>query len=236
MSQAGLAARAGVSQASVSRCERGDLAQLSLDTLRRILLAAEVRLDLIPRWRGADLGRLLDEAHADMVERVGGMLASVGWEPQPEATFSVYGERGSVDVLALHGASGSILVVEVKSRLVDLQDTLAALDRKVRLGPQLAADRGWRAAPVSAWLVVRDTRTSRRVLASHRLTLRSALPTDGRTVAGWLGRPVGRSGRSHSCQIVLPGIVEGYPVRPMPGRDFPPERGSRRRACRIVAG
>jgi transcriptional regulator with XRE-family HTH domain len=191
LSQAVLAGRAAVSQATVSRCERGELEQLSVATVRRVLSAAEIRLDLVPRWRGADLARLVDEAHAGMVERVNRLLATADWEALAEVTFSVYGERGSLDVLGWHRASRSVLVVEVKSRLVDLQDTLAALDRKVRLAPQLAAERGWGGSPVSAWLVVRDSRTNRRVLAAHRLTLRTALPTDGRSVAGWLRRPVG---------------------------------------------
>ena len=61
----------------------------------------------------------------------------------PEVSFSVGGERGSVDVLAWHPGAGIALVVEVKSVVPDLQATLHGLDRKARIGPTLARDRGW---------------------------------------------------------------------------------------------
>jgi hypothetical protein len=62
---------------------------------------------------------------------------------QPEVSFNHYGDRGSCDLVALHPGAQALLVVEVKSRLGDVQDTLRRLDTKARLGPMLAEQLGW---------------------------------------------------------------------------------------------
>ena len=38
-----------------------------------------------------------------------------------EVSFSVYGERGSIDILAFHASTGSLLVIEIKSVVPDMQ-------------------------------------------------------------------------------------------------------------------
>ena len=63
--QADVAQRAGSSVTAVSRVERGQLDGMPLATLRRIAAALDIRVDLVPRWRGADLDRLLNAGHAD---------------------------------------------------------------------------------------------------------------------------------------------------------------------------
>ena len=52
---------------------------------------------------------------------------SAGWEVHPEATFNVFGERGSIDILAFHPRYGALLIVEVKSAVPDMQSMLADL-------------------------------------------------------------------------------------------------------------
>ena len=42
--------------------ERGLIRRMAVETLRDCLAVLEIRLDLVPMWRGADLGRLLDRA------------------------------------------------------------------------------------------------------------------------------------------------------------------------------
>lgn len=189
ITQQQLAVAAGMSQATVSRLERGHIQALSLSAIRRVTGVLEVRLELVPRWRGADLGRLLDATHADLVEIVLQRLRSAGWAAVPEATFSVFGERGSIDVLAWHAGRRSLLVIEVKSTIVEIHDLLAGVDRKRRLAHGIARERGWRPDHVSVWLVVRDDRTNRRRLARYRSSLRAAFPLDGRAVRTWLSEP-----------------------------------------------
>ena len=114
--QEDLSARAGVSRASVGRIERGQLASVPLGTIRRLATALDARFDTIVRWQGGDLGRLLNARHAAMHEAMARMFTSLdGWETEPEVSFSIYGERGIIDILAWHPARGILLVVELKT-------------------------------------------------------------------------------------------------------------------------
>jgi transcriptional regulator with XRE-family HTH domain len=137
--QCDVAARASVPQSTVSEIECGLVESLQLRTLRAVCAALEIRLALDLSWRGAELPRLLDSRHALLVERVVAILAAAGWEVVVEYTFSVFGERGSVDVLAWRPSERALLIVEVKTELSDLQNLLSVLDRKARLVPGLVA-------------------------------------------------------------------------------------------------
>ncbi len=190
--QEDVAAAAGVSRATVSRLERGHFAWFTFGTTVRVASALDVRLDVVPRWRGGELDRLLNARHSAMHELVAARFADLrGWQVVPEASFSIYGERGAVDVLGWHAARGMLLVVELKTEIVDVQDLLASVDRKRRLAARIGGERGWqcRRALTSAWVVVADGRANRARLARHVAVLRTAFPTDGRTMAGWLADP-----------------------------------------------
>ncbi len=86
--QADLAALAGVSRATVSRVERGDLDPLPLRTLREVCAAAGLRLVLEARGTGGDLDRLLGARHSAMHEAMARLFASLpGWTAVPEVTL-----------------------------------------------------------------------------------------------------------------------------------------------------
>jgi hypothetical protein len=154
--------------------------------------ALDADLDLVVRWRGGDLGRLLNGRHAAMHEAMARRFAEQpGWLFEPEVSFSIYGERGVIDGLAWHAASRSALTVELKTELVDINDLMATADRRRRLARSIAADRGWSASAVSTWIVVADSRTNRRALARHATTLRAKFPDDGHRMRQWLQEPRG---------------------------------------------
>lgn len=194
LTQAEVAVAALVSQAAVSRCESGDVESLTLKAVARIIGAVGGTVSLRAYWNGAELERLLDAAHAGLVERVVEILVANGWVVIPEATFSIYGERGSIDVLAYHPAHGAVLVVEVKSVVPDLQSMLAGIDRKVRLAPRIARERGWRVGSVSRLLVLPDDPTARRRLARHLATVDQTMPLRTVAVRSWLAKPVSAMG------------------------------------------
>lgn len=190
--QEDLAAAAGVSRSTVSRLERGDLEFLRLGTIRRVARELEIRVQALARWRGGDLDRLLAARHSALHEDVARMFGLLdGWVIAPEVTFSIYGERGAIDILAWHAATRTLLVIELKTEIVDVGELVATLDRKCRLATQVARERGWDAATVAAWVIVAEDVTNRRRVAAHRATLRAALPADGRSVPGWLAAPRG---------------------------------------------
>ena len=196
--------RAGVSTATVSRIERGHAGSLSVATMERVAAVLEIRLDLVARWRGGELDRMLASGHALMHDAVAQLLTEAGWLFASEATFSIYGERGSIDILAFHPPSSSLLVTELKTQIVDVSELLTAVDRYRRLAQAVARERGWNAETVSVWVVVLDGRTNRRRVAAHAPVLRAAYPQDGRQVAAWLRSPSGRLAALSFLPIVHP--------------------------------
>ena len=188
--QADLARLAGASRGSVSRLERGHLETLSVRAIRAIAGALEIKVDMVPRWRGGDLERVVSGRHAALAEAVVGRLVAFGWTVRPEVSFSIYGERGIIDLLAWRADVRSLLVIELKTEIVDVGELLGTLDRKVRLAPQIALDLGWRPSVVSEAVVIAESRTNHRRVAEHVATLRSALPDDGRRLRGWLATPL----------------------------------------------
>ena len=182
--------RAGVSQDTVSRIERGQLDALQLRTIRAVMRVLEILLLPEVRWRGGDLDRLADEGHAALVALICGLLERAGWVVQPEVSFSVYGERGSIDVLAWHAGARVLLVIEVKTTLNSIEETLRRHDAKVRLAAGVARERfGWVASSVSRLLVLPDVSTARRRVARHDGLLGGAYPLRGHEVASWLRHP-----------------------------------------------
>ena len=99
LTQAELAEAAGVSQSLVSLIERGHLDTVALRTIQRVFAVLDTRLDVQVSWRGGGLDRLLDEAHLALVMRRADQLRAGGWAVAVEATYAVFGERGSIDVL-----------------------------------------------------------------------------------------------------------------------------------------
>jgi transcriptional regulator with XRE-family HTH domain len=187
-----LGLRADVSQSLVSLLERGHLEEMSVRSIRQIGAALEIQLPFAPRWRGGDGARLMDASHAALVNRVVGTLRAWSWEVLVEYTFSHYGERGSVDVVAWHPVSRTLAVVEVKSRLLDNQQTLATLDRKRRLVPELIArERGWWPAHVGVILAVAGLTANRSAVARHADTFAATYPARARLIRAWLRRPSG---------------------------------------------
>src|SRR4029077_15432243 len=170
--QVDLGARATVSASTVSRIERGRLDDVSVATVRRLAEALDASLEMGLRWNGEGLDRLLDQAHASLVERLVTRLRNDGWLADVEVSFSIHGERGSIDVLGYHEAEGIVLVSEVKSVVPDSQATLFGVDRKARLAPDIARARGWRCRGVARLLVVGDSTTARRRVDALSATYR----------------------------------------------------------------
>jgi transcriptional regulator with XRE-family HTH domain len=100
--QVDLAERAGLSQSFVSRTELGQIGPSALDDLIAIATALDGQLTLDFRWRGEQLDRLVDEAHATLVDQVVSVYREARWDVAVEVTFSIFGERGSIDVFAWH--------------------------------------------------------------------------------------------------------------------------------------
>jgi transcriptional regulator with XRE-family HTH domain len=190
--QVRLAREAGVPRWVITAIETGRGDTICPIRLAQVVRALGAVLTVRILFQGEGLDRLRDRRHARLLERVVVRLRAEGWQVATEVSFSVYGERGSIDLLAFHPATGALLVVEVKSVVPDIGGMLMTLDRKVRLALRIAREQlGWEAASVSRMLVLPEERTARRRVADHASTFESALPDRNVAVKRWLRAPTG---------------------------------------------
>jgi hypothetical protein len=122
------------------------------------------------------------------------------WTLDPEVSFSIYGERGIIDILAWHPGHRALVVIELKTDIVDVNDLIGQMDRRRRLARRIGEERDWDPLTISTWVIVAAGRTNRARLAAHRALLRNAFPVDGRSIRGWLRRP-DRTDRRPLCAV-----------------------------------
>jgi len=190
LTQAAVARRAGTSQSVYSRAERGELTGMTIGTLDRIAASIGATLVVDLRYQGGLGHRLVDAAHAALVDVVVSVLRRSGWQVVLEFTFNVFGDRGSVDVLGWHAQHRTLLIVEVKSRFTDLQAMLLSLARKLRVVPDVArTERGWDAVNVARVVVAYGTAENRAVVAGHASTFDTSLPARAAEIRSWLRNP-----------------------------------------------
>jgi transcriptional regulator with XRE-family HTH domain len=184
--------RADLSQDVISLVECGHVEDVSVRALRRHARAIGADLHLELRFRGAELDRLVDEGHAALVGAVARRLETLGWETRPKVSFAVFGERGSIDLVAWHAPSATLLVIEVKTEVASLEETLRRHDAKVRLAAGVVRERfGWRPRRVARLLVLPDDSTPRRQVRRRDDVLRVAYPLRGPGLRRWLAAPSG---------------------------------------------
>ena len=185
-----VARRADTSQSALSRLERGRFAGMTVGRIRRILAVYDAELVQYVRWRGGDIDRLLDRGHAELGERVAALLESLGWTVVAEVSYSIFGERGSIDLLAWHPASRVLLVIEIKTELTSIEETLRRHDVKVRLARRIASERfAWEATDVIRMIVLPDQRTPRRHVERHASLFARTYPLRSWALKRWLADP-----------------------------------------------
>jgi transcriptional regulator with XRE-family HTH domain len=207
-----LGRRAGISRGPVQRLEAGRGADIAAGVIVAIVEALGGRVDWDLRWRGAALDRVLDEAHALLVAEMTRRLRRAGWQVELEVSFAIYRDRGSIDILAWHAATATLLVVEVKSELGSVEGLLRPFDVKLRLAAGIARDRfGWRPTAVAGIVAFPDESSVRRQVERHATVFDSALPARSRACAAWLRQPNGPlrglwflSGASSTCRTRNP--------------------------------
>lgn len=189
--QVDVAILAGIDDSTVSRIERGRLESLSIAVVRRVARVLEARLDLSLWTRAGDVERVASARHSELVESVARALVDAGWVVRPEVSFNLRGERGLVDLVAWHPAARIVLLIEVKTEIVDVGEVFGTFDRKRRLGQEIARLAGFEAGTIAAALIVADTRTNHRRIGEHRATFGAALPDGGQRFRAFLLRPAG---------------------------------------------
>ncbi|MGH2446709.1 MAG: hypothetical protein ACRDGD_11845 [Candidatus Limnocylindria bacterium] len=168
--------------------ECGHARELKLGTIADIFSGLGARSDVRVFWHGPELDRLLDAAHAALSAAVKSRLERWSWIVEVEVTYSRYGERGRIDLLAWHPATGILLVVEIKTDFVDVQALLGTLDAKARLGRHVAERFGWKVRTVIPAIVFTEDRTIRNRLG-RVVALFDRFGLRGRAAISWLRNP-----------------------------------------------
>ena len=210
--QADVSRLAGVSDQTISRIERGQLASLSVTTLRTVARVLEGRLDLRLWTRAGEVERMASANHAALVEALVLELRSHGWVVRPEVSFNLDGERGLVDVVAWNLATRTLLLIEVKTEIVDVGELVGTFDRKRRLGPRIGRTLGLDSESIAAALVVADTRTNHRRVQAHAATFGATLPDGGQRFRAFLARPSGSLAAVAFWPLRHPGSARPLPA------------------------
>jgi hypothetical protein len=180
-----------VSVAAHSMIENGRLEGLTVRTIRRALIPLDVPLDWDGGWRRPELARLRDADHSALADAWARWLESNGWLARPEISFNRYGDRGRIDLLAYHPIARVLLVIEVKTALVDVQELLGTLHVKSRVARFAAGELGWHPISVVPCLLVADASTARRRIHEHD-ALFARFSLRGHAAVSWLRQPTGR--------------------------------------------
>jgi transcriptional regulator with XRE-family HTH domain len=189
--QVDVGVRAGVSRSFASNLERGLSRSTDIGRIEAVCAALGADLDVRVRWRGEGLDRLLDEGHGDH-RRSAGCAPQAWWLADLARGHVQRLRRSRLDRplrLASRDAEPPHRGGEVgRARRTG---TLAPLDRKVRVAPKIARERGLDPRSVSRLLVVGDTSTNRRRIARFEALFGAALPDRGWVVRRWLSKPSG---------------------------------------------
>jgi transcriptional regulator with XRE-family HTH domain len=220
---ADLAAAAGVGAGVCGLLERGEVGRLTVRTARAIAAAVDLPLSWDIGWQRMEVERLLDADHATLCAGVAELLVGEGWEIRSEVSFNHYGDRGRIDLLAWHAQERVALVIEAKTAIVGVEQTLGLLDVKARVAKHVVAEIGWpvpgRVVPA---LFIADGTTARRHVKRVAVLFRRYDCT-GAAARAWLRRPSERIG----------GLLRFVPL-PI-GNGVDRRRADRRRVRRSLA-
>jgi transcriptional regulator with XRE-family HTH domain len=191
--QAQLGERAGVSRGLVASVETARV-NASIDATAALLDTLGLRYELVATAPFlADRRRQREPAHGLCSAYVARRLGSVGWIVRREVEVVHGRSHGWIDVLAFDQASGTILVIEVKTEIDDLgriERTLAWYEREAWMAARAF---GWNARREASALVLLATDANERRLIEHRDVLATALPVRADQLAAGVAGPANLS-------------------------------------------
>jgi len=196
LTQQQLADRVLVSRGYVSSIERGQ-ANPSLGLVERIAMALEIEIELVARppviiggGRQHDLVHARSSAYADR------RLRGLGWLTAREVEIVQGRSHGWIDLLAHDPRTGTLIVIEIKTRL----DDMGSIERQIgwyeRSAFGIAHGLGWSPRRVLSWLVVLASEEVEASLRVNRELMDRAFPNRApemtATLAGGGASKVGR--------------------------------------------
>jgi transcriptional regulator with XRE-family HTH domain len=186
LTQGEVAAAAHVSRGYIAGIEAGT-ANPTLDVVERIgsVLGLDTNLILRPPLL-IETSPQRDLVHARCIAYVERRIRSAGWETAREVEIVQARSHGWIDIVAFHPRSKTLLVIEVKTQLVDLGSVERQVGWYTRAAGDAARRRGWTPHRTVAWLLVLASAEVDRVIATNRHLLGTAFPMRARGMLGWL--------------------------------------------------
>jgi transcriptional regulator with XRE-family HTH domain len=176
LTQQQVADRVGVSRSYIAKVERG-LANPSLELVEAIADALGLELGLVVRPPVF----LKDRSQRDLVHAhcsgfVARRLAVSGWQVVREVEVRHGRSHGWIDLLAFDVRTGTLLILEIKTRL----DDLGAIERQIgwyeRASWEIARDLGWAPRRAASWLLLLSSEEVERAIRLNRRTLALSFP------------------------------------------------------------
>jgi transcriptional regulator with XRE-family HTH domain len=181
ISQGQLARTADISVAYVSLIELGR-ANPTLAVVDRISDALGLDLGLVPRPPVLVRGRQRDFVDARCSAYVQRRLIAAGLACEREVLIVDGRTHGWIDVMAFDRASGTLLVIELKTAI----DDLGAVERQIawyeRNARAVAGRFGWSVRRVRSWLLVLASDDVDAAIRANREVLRTAFPGRARSM------------------------------------------------------
>jgi transcriptional regulator with XRE-family HTH domain len=176
-SQAELAAKAAVSQPTISRVEHALAPEITIGRIRGIFeaMGGRFEFELRPPLLVAG-GRQRDAAHARCLAHVRARLERTGWIVEREVEVVDGRTRGWIDLIAFHPITESLLIQEIKTELGDFGAAERQLGFYERVGMNAAARFGWRARSTIGCLLVLATEANEARLRENRDSLARSFP------------------------------------------------------------
>lgn len=175
MTQRTLSRRSGVSQSRISRLENLVIDDVSLGEVDALMTALNIRY-----WLGTDVPRVTkssrDLIHGWCTAYVARRLLAHGWHVQREVEIGGDRWKGWIDVLAFDSESGVLVVIEVKTEVVDIGAIERSLNWYQREAPRAAQAFQWPVGSVASALLVLHTAVNERVLIASRQHLSLGFP------------------------------------------------------------
>lgn len=173
----------GVSRGHIAKIEAGR-ANPSIGLVERIAAALDLQVELIARTPtivGATGQR--DFVHARCLGYVDDRLRNAGWATAREVEIVHAHSHGWIDLVAFDLKSGTLVIIEVKTRL----DDLGAVERQVgwyeRSAHDVAQRLGWRSRRVASWLLILASEEVEATLRANRASMARAFPARARDMS-----------------------------------------------------
>lgn len=203
LTQQQLASTVGVSRGYIAKIERGR-ANPSVELLERIALVLQLEIELVARAPviiGGDRQR--DFVHARCSAHVDGRLRGEGWLTAREVEIVHGRSHGWIDLLAFDPKTGTLIVIEFKTRLDDLGAVERQLGWYERSAFEVATQLGWHPRRVVVWLLVLASEEVEGVLRANRELIARSFPIRAREMSGLLDG-AGQPGRGRGIALIDP--------------------------------